>query len=303
MTYETLWHRLTPLYEADEAKAIVRWVLDVRFGLSWADILCGKVTDLSANDQTELEKIMLRLEKGEPVQYIIGVADFCGRLFHVEPGVLIPRPETAELCRLILASELHGQTQTVRENPCRSDAKILDIGTGSGCIAITLALEKPEAKVTAWDISDDALRIASENAKRLGADVTFEHCDILNISLTSHLSPLTSHFSPLTSHYYDLIVSNPPYISKQEADGMAKNVLEHEPHLALFVPDDDPLLFYRTIAQYAVEALAPQGCLFFEINPLYASSLSQLLSEMSCYDITILPDQFGKQRFLKATKI
>ena len=102
MTYETLWHRLIPLYEADEAKAIVRWVLDVRFGLSWADILCGKVTELSANDQTELEKIMLRLEKGEPVQYIIGVADFYGRQFHVEPGVLIPRPETAELCRMIL---------------------------------------------------------------------------------------------------------------------------------------------------------------------------------------------------------
>ena len=133
MEYEELWHRLTPLYDAGEAKAIVRWVLDVRFGMSWTDILCGKVTELSAHDQTELEKIMQRLEKGEPVQYIIGVADFCGRQFHVAPGVLIPRPETAELCRLILATESHGQTRNIREDPCHSDANILDIGTGSGC--------------------------------------------------------------------------------------------------------------------------------------------------------------------------
>ena len=202
MEYEELWHRLIPLYEADEAKAIVRWVLDVRFGLSWADILCGKVTELSANDQTELEKIMLRLEKGEPVQYIIGVADFCGRQFHVEPGVLIPRPETAELCRMIVEDErcrsTSGRLLSKGRKKEEGEYTILDIGTGSGCIAITLALEMRETKVTAWDISDDALRIASENASRLGAQVTFEQCDALNISLTSHLSPLTS--------YYDLIV-------------------------------------------------------------------------------------------------
>ena len=287
MTYETLWHRLTPLYEPGEAKAIVRLVLDECYGLSWADVLGGKVTELSANDQTELEKIMLRLEKGEPVQYIIGVADFCGRSFHVEPGVLIPRPETEELCRMILVEG--GKWKVEREY------SILDIGTGSGCIAITLALEIQNAKVTAWDISDAALRIASENAKRLGASVSFEHRDVLSISLTSHLSPLTSH--------YDLIVSNPPYICHKEADGMAKNVLDYEPYLALFVSDDDPLLFYRAIAHYATKALKPQGSLFFEINPLYASSLTHLLSMMSCYDIKTLPDQFGKLRFLKATKI
>ena len=295
MTYEELWHRLTPLYEPGEAKAIVRLLLDECYGLSWADVLGGKVTELSANDQTELEKIMLRLEKGEPIQYIIGVADFCGRQFHVEPGVLIPRPETAELCQLILATESHGQTRNICEIPCHSDTNILDIGTGSGCIAITLALELPDAHVSAWDISDEALRIASENAKRLGASVTFEHRDVLSISLTSHLSPLTSH--------YDLIVSNPPYICRQETDGMAQNVLDYEPHLALFVPDNDPLLFYRAIAQYATKALKPQGALFFEINPLYVSSLTHLLSTMSCYDIKTLPDQFGKLRFLKATKI
>ena len=284
MTYEELWHRLSSLYGADEAKAIVRWVLDARFGMSFTEILCGKVSKLSADDQTELEKIMLRLEKGEPVQYILGTTDFCGRPFHVSPAVLIPRPETAELSHTIISSH---QTAGKYE--------ILDIGTGSGCIAITLALEMPEAKVTAWDISDDALAIAQENAKVLGADVTFERMDILDISLTSHLSPLTSQF--------DLIVSNPPYICNKEKDAMEKNVLEHEPHLALFVPDEDPLRFYRAIAKFATTALKPDGMLYFEINPLYADALVELLSEIPYRDIQLRHDQFGKRRFLKATKI
>ena len=327
MEYEELWHRLTHIYDAGEAKAIVRWVLDVRFDMSWTDILCGKVTELSAHDQTELEKIMQRLEKGEPVQYIIGVADFFGRQFHVEPGVLIPRPETEELCRWILASDKHGLTRTIREiphqsdtkvrdsplqsdtedrksslqsdnevrvSPSQSDAHILDIGTGSGCIAITLALELPDAQVTAWDISHDALRIAAGNAKSLGANVTFKHRDVLDSSLFTLHSSLPK---------WDLIVSNPPYICEKEKSAMECNVLEHEPHLALFVPDDDPLLFYRAIAQYAVVALKPQGSLFFEINPLYADDLNHMLRMMSYHDISIRQDQFGKTRFLKATKI
>ena len=301
MTYEELWHRLTHIYDAGEAKAIVRWVLDVRFALSWTDILCGKVTELSAHDQTELEKIMQRLEKGEPVQYIIGVADFFGRQFHVELGVLIPRPETEELCRWILASDKHGLTRTVRESPHQSDAHILDIGTGSGCIAITLALELPDAKVTAWDISDEALRIAAGNAKSLGANVTFKHRDVLNSSLFTLDSSLFTLHSSLPK--WDLIVSNPPYICEKEKSAMECNVLDHEPHLALFVPDDDPLLFYRAIAQYAAETLKAHGSLFFEVNPLYADDLAQMLRMMSYHDILIQQDQFGKSRFLKATKI
>ena len=288
MEYEELWHRLTHIYDAGEAKAIVRWVLDVRFDMSWTDILCGKVTELSAHDQTELEKIMLRLEKGEPVQYIIGVADFCGRQFHVEPGVLIPRPETAELCRMVI------EEREISQKGQSPLCEILDIGTGSGCIAITLALELPDAKVTAWDISDDALRIASANAKALGASVTFQHHDALDSSLFTLHSSLPK---------WDFIVSNPPYICRKEADGMDKNVLGYEPHEALFVPDDDPLLFYRAIARYATKALKPNGYLFFEINPLYADDLTQLLGEMLCYNAEILNDQFGKPRFLKATKI
>ena len=286
MTYEELWHRLTPLYEADEAKAIVRWVLDVRFGLSWADILCGKVTELSANDQTELEKIMLRLEKGEPVQYIIGLADFCGRQFHVESGVLIPRPETAELCRWI--------TQVFGIRSMESGSyTLLDIGTGSGCIAITLALEMPRAKVTAWDISDVALRIASENAMRLGASVTFEHHDALDLSHFTYHSSLPS---------WDLIVSNPPYICSNEAKEMAKNVLDNEPHEALFGPKEDPALFYKRIGDYASETLKPGGLLFFELNPLTADEVSEYLRIRGFIDIEICCDQFGKRRFLKTMK-
>ena len=288
MGYEELWRRLTPLYDAGEAKAIVRLVLDECYGLSWADVLGGKVSELSANDQTELEKIMLRLEKGEPVQYIIGVADFCGRQFHVEPGVLIPRPETEELCRMVI------EEREISQKGQSPLCEILDIGTGSGCIAITLALELPDAKVTAWDISDDALRIASANAKALGASVTFQHHDALDSSFFTLHSSLPK---------WDFIVSNPPYICRKEADGMDKNVLGYEPHEALFVPDDDPLLFYRAIARYATLALKPNGYLFFEINPLYADDLTQLLGKMLCYNAEILNDQFGKPRFLKATKI
>ena len=288
MGYEELWQRLTPLYDAGEAKAIVRLVLDECYGLSWADVLGGKVSELSANDQTELEKIMLRLEKGEPVQYIIGVADFCGRQYHVEPGVLIPRPETEELCRMVI------EEREISQKGQSPLCEILDIGTGSGCIAITLALELPDAKVTAWDISDDALRIASANAKALSASVNFQHHDALDSSLFTLHSSLPK---------WDFIVSNPPYICRKEADGMDKNVLGYEPHEALFVPDDDPLLFYRTIARYATKALKPNGKLFFEINPLYADDLTHLLGKMLCYNAEILNDQFGKPRFLKATKI
>ena len=279
MNYEALWHRLTSIYDAGEAKAIVRWVLEVRFGLSATDVYCGKVTELSANDQIELEKIMLRLEKGEPVQYIIGVADFFGRSFRVAPGVLIPRPETAELCEYVLS--------------CRkTKEKILDIGTGSGCIAITLALEIPDSQVTAWDISDDALLIAQENAKALGANVVFEKRDILDTSLFT--------FQP---SQFTTIVSNPPYIEPKERDGMERNVLDYEPHLALFAPEQNPIIFYQRIGNYAWQSLNHGGQLFFELNPLTADDVKSYLSNLGFSDIEIRQDQFGKQRFLKAKKI
>jgi len=281
MDYVELWHRLIPLYDAGEAKAIVRLVLDVRFGLSHADILCGKMESLSTDEQIELQEIMLRLEKGEPVQYILGSADFYGRSFHVAPGVLIPRPETEELCRRIISEE----NKIIEEDK----KEFLDIGTGSGCIAITLALEVPGSSVTGWDISEVALSIANDNARHLGADVTFERQDILN-TISS-------------SNKYDLIVSNPPYICDKEKNAISSNVLNYEPYQALFVPDSDPLLYYRSIAIYAVEALKPNGTLYFELNAIYANEVEQMLLAFGFKDAEIWQDQFEKQRFLRAKKI
>ena len=282
MKYESLWRRLTGIYDTDEAKAIVRFVLDVRFGLTLTDIVCGKTDHLSKTDQKVLEDLIQRLEKGEPVQYVLGVAEFCGRTFHVEPGVLIPRPETSELVQWI--SQEDGPFAT----------SVLDVGTGSGCIAITLALEMPEAKVTAWDISKEALTIAQKNAKTLGANVTFEQQDILN--------PRNQDNS-LSPNSWDIIVSNPPYICNQEKATMERHVLEHEPHLALFVPDDNPLRFYRAIANYAQKTLNTNGVLYFELNPLYAIDTERMVQDLGFVETEIKLDMFGKQRFLKTKKI
>ena len=292
MSYDEFWQPLTKMYDSGEAKAIARMVYEVRFGLSLTDIVMGRAGQCP---DEELRAIQKRLLEGEPVQYIIGVADFCGRQFHVEPGVLIPRPETAELCRWII--EERGERREER------DFSVLDIGTGSGCIAITLALEMPEAKVTAWDISNDALRIAQKNATTLGAEVAFEKQDALNISLTSHHSPLTSHHSPLTSNQWDLIVSNPPYIKPKERDGMEKNVLAYEPHVALFAPEDQPIIFYQRIGDYAWQSLNPGGMLFFELNPLTANDVSSYLQRLGFTEVEIRKDDYGKDRFLKAKKI
>ena len=273
MKYEEVWKRLTTVYDDHEAKAVARYLLEIRYGLTMTDILCGKVETLAAE---ELNALLNRLLQGEPVQYVTGVAEFGGRRFHVEPGVLIPRPETTELCQWIVSS-LHTP---------HSSLHILDIGTGSGCIACTLAAELPESKVTAWDISDEALRIAQENAQNIGVNICFEKVDILSISPSSQWST---------------IVSNPPYICNKEREGMEQNVLDHEPSLALFVPDEDPLLFYRAITRFAKNALLDGGNLYFEINPLYAQPLEQLMQEEGFSDIRFRYDSFGKQRFARGT--
>ena len=284
MTYNELWRQLTQVYDDYEAKAIARMVYEVRFGLMPSDLFIGKDTQLSTDDQKLLAEITQRLLTGEPVQYVLGEAEFGGRTFHVEPGVLIPRPETYELCQWIM-EERRGKKEEGR------NTSILDIGTGSGCIACTLAAELADAEVTAWDISDDALRIATENAKRTNVHVSFEKVDVLNTSLLNRERPATG---------LDIIVSNPPYICNKERATMERNVLEHEPELALFVPDDDPLLFYRTIARFAAKALNPGGALYFEINPLYVSEMQQMLSKEGFSHTEIRNDQFGKQRFTKS---
>jgi release factor glutamine methyltransferase len=288
MNYNKLWHQLAPLYGDGEAKAIAQMVYEVRYGLTLSDIYLGKDTQLSADDQAELKEIAKRLADNEPVQYVLGVADFCGRQYHVEPGILIPRPETEHLCRLITE-------RANSQKPIANGQKVLDIGTGSGCIAITLALDIPGAQVTAWDISPIALRVAKGNAQRLGADVTFQEVDVLT-------APGSPSLWRGMGGGLSLIVSNPPYICNKERAEMEQNVLAHEPHTALFVPDDNPLLFYRAIAQYGQSALKTGGSLYFEINPLYASPLREMLSTMSYHDIDIKDDQFGKTRFIQAIR-
>lgn len=251
-----------------------RILLEDVFGLTLTDVCGGALEKMSPSDKQRFDTLKARLQKGEPVQYVTGKAPFCGLFFHVEPGVLIPRPETEELVEKIFAI-------ASGNSHCR---RILDIGTGSGCIAITLALGGND--VTAWDISDDALKIARDNAERLGAAVTFEKRDILQSQ------------DSMPAGQWDIIVSNPPYICKKEAANMESNVLDHEPHEALFVPDEEPLLFYDAIARYATNSLKDGGMLAFEINPLYAEELARQLSNFGYHDVEVLKDSFGKERFI-----
>ena len=302
-TYQQLWQSLTPLYDAGEAQAIVRTVLDVEFGMTLTDIICGKVNEISADEERKLEEIIIRLQKGEPVQYVLGEADFAGRIFHVEPGVLIPRPETAELCQWIeedmIEKSIVSSGDSSEDSPedssgnspqATDDARrILDICTGSGCIAITLGLNIPNSEVTGWDISEDALRIAQGNVEMLKArNVRIEYQDALAL--------------PKAAEAADLIVSNPPYICEKEKADMEKNVLEHEPSLALFVPDEDPLKFYRAIAEYASSALKSGGALYFEINPIYEKETREMLLKLDFKDIETKEDAFGKKRMMRAMK-
>ena len=276
MTIRELAARLKQ-YDEQEARSIVRLLLYDCFGMTMTDICTGALEHLSSEDVKRLEQYMQRLEQGEPVQYVTGKTVFCGRDFHVEKGVLIPRPETEELCELII----NGNTMAA--------PRILDVGTGSGCIAITLASELPHSTVSAWDVSEDALRIASGNADNIKTHVVFEKKDILKARHDG-------------DNDFDIIVSNPPYICDKEAADMEPHVLCHEPHLALFVPDDDPLLFYRSITQYAATALSPLGMLYFEINPIYADALKEMICSYGFDNVMIHDDQFGKHRFISARR-
>ncbi len=342
-TYQQLWQSLTPLYDAGEAQAIVRTVLDVKYGMTLTDIICGKVNELSADEGKKLEEIVYRLQKGEPVQYVLGQADFAGRTFHVEPGVLIPRPETAELCQWIAETQnenLKKEEAIIREEfnispdvaledvnlfegkgwfkrkysrlrflikmvHCYKKAshtklasprpRIMDLCTGSGCIAITLSLDIPDSEVLGIDISDSACNVATKNAKQLASKTIFKNVDIFDL-LEMCKTNREEHFKA------DIIVSNPPYICEKEKADMEKNVLDYEPDLALFVPDEDPLKFYRAIAEFASTELRSWGMLYFEINPLYEKETREMLEGFGFKNIETKEDAFGKKRMMRAMK-
>ena len=288
MTYSEIWHRIATSYDDGEARAIARILIEELFGLSYTDIVCGATDQLSADDTLRLDTAVRRIEQGEPLQHVLGYADFCGNRFCVNGSVLIPRPETewlvdegAKLMDGCIASD-----KTQHKAP-HSPKRILDIGTGSGCIAISLKLRLGDAYVEAWDISEEALRTAQDNADALKAEVVFRKRDALRADNTA---------AP-----WDLIVSNPPYICDSERSAMDDNVLLHEPHTALFVPDDDPLRFYRAIARYALLTLNIGGSLLFECNTRYAEATGTMLSDMGFEEVTISDDCFNLPRFVRGT--
>ena len=269
--------KLKSHYGSSEGRALYRMVMEECFGLTHTDILLGKDNEISTEQQQRLDEITERLLKNEPIQYILGRATFCGHSFEVCPGVLIPRPETEKLVSTV--STICSAIPSTDVSP-----SILDIGTGSGSIAVSLALEG--YRVSAMDISPTALEVAERNATRLGAVITFFQDDILQ--------PI--HTAPR----WDVIVSNPPYICLHEAAEMEPNVLMHEPHQALFVPDTDPLIFYRAIAAYAMSHLTPGGWLCLEINRAYPKEISLLLASFGFTDINITSDQYDNPRIASA---
>ena len=266
---------LATAYSDGEIKALTRILATELLGVSQMAFYMKDDIALTAEQEALLNDAIERLQKHEPIQYILGYSDFCGLRFKVTPATLIPRPETSELVEWI-ANEANG-----KEN-------ILDIGTGSGCIAVSLASQLPQATVSAWDISAEALAVAEENSRANSCTVTFKQVDILA-------------YEP-AGEQFDIIVSNPPYIKEVEKELMEANVLDWEPHTALFVPDNDPLLFYRTIAEKATTMLHPGGKLYFEINRAYGKETVDMLSAFGYTDIELRKDFAENDRMIRAVK-
>ena len=262
-------------YTAGEIKALTRILAIELLGVSQMAYFLKDDFTLTAEQEALLCNAIVRLQKQEPIQYILGYSDFCGLRFKVTPATLIPRPETSELVEWI-ASEATG------------NESILDIGTGSGCIAISLAHKLPQSKVTAWDISNEALAVATENSKANSQTITFEQVDILA-------------YEP-KGEQFDIIVSNPPYIKENEKEAMHANVLDWEPHTALFVPDSDPLLFYRTIAEKGSTLLKPGGHLYFEINRAHGKETMEMLAALGYTGIELRKDFAENDRMIRAIK-
>lgn len=275
--YQHIKQALKGCYPDSEASALARMLLVEEFGFSTLELFGGKDKEVSEKDLDVLNEMLVRLKNNEPIQYVLGRETFCGMTFEVDGNVLIPRPETQELVEWI-ADDWKDKC------PCR----MLDIGTGSGCIAISLVSRLPEADVEAWDISEGALEVAERNAVINEASVMFRLQDVLKAEVSSSC--------------YEVIVSNPPYITEQEKYGMEANVLEWEPHTALFVPDADPLLFYRKIAELGTRALVGGGTLYFEINRAYGLETIGMLQDLGYRQIELRRDRFGNERMIKAIK-
>lgn len=268
--------RLTPIYGAGETEWLLRTVMEHVKGWDRVELVLRADKEVSDFTIGRVNEAVDRLVAGEPVQYIYGDTYWYGMQLKVTPDVLIPRPETEELVDLI-----------VKDNP-QSDLHVLDVCTGSGCIAVALAKTLKFPEVSAIDISDAALKIASENASIQKVKIDLRKEDALAL--------------PDLKDEYDIIVSNPPYVMESEKKGMDKNVLDHEPHIALFVPDSDPLKFYTAIADFAMNALKDNGRLYFELNPLTADTLADNMRKQGWNDVQLLPDMHSRIRFLTARK-
>ena len=281
---------ISQLYPDREAREMVFMLLERKLGTRRHTHIVEPGYEVSDEDASSVMTAFGRMASGEPLQYVIGVADFYGRQFRVTPDVLIPRPETEILCRSVLESGIGSKSS----DRLSAAPAVLDLCTGSGCIAWTLALEMPGAKVTAVDISDGALAVASlqdfsEETARTGAVVpSFVKADVL-------AGP--SDFG--LSARYDIIVSNPPYVMDKEKALMRPNVLDHEPHLALFVPDSDPLVFYRAVADHAVRLLAPDGFGIVEINEALGELTADVFRSRGFGKVVVEKDLYDKDRFVR----
>ncbi|MCR4770118.1 MAG: peptide chain release factor N(5)-glutamine methyltransferase [Bacteroidaceae bacterium] len=274
--YSHIRKQLTTLFDEHEASAIAFILLEDASGLSRTDVLMGRDDLLGEEEKVKLNNMVQRVLKHEPIQYVTGKTLFAELNIHVAPGVLIPRPETEELVDLA-CSRLKAL----------STPKVLDIGTGSGCIALGIKNHIPNAEVHACDISDKALQIAKDNAKRLNLDVQFHQIDILAPDIANN-----------KLNNFDAIISNPPYICNEEKKEMDKNVLENEPHTALFVPDNDPLLFYKAITEKAIVLLKEKGILAFEINRRFGCEIKELMEQHGFTNTEIIKDQFCNNRIV-----
>ena len=281
--------QLQTAYPEDEARSLAWWIMEELTGKSRTELQFGcKDTAFSSIMQEKSQEIISRLLHFEPIQYIFGHTLWCGLDLLVTPATLIPRPETAEL-----VERINKPTQTLPEGKA---LKVLDVGTGSGCIAIALKKAHPSWSVTGIDISPEAIAIARENARRNNVDVNFQVADIFDFN---EKNPKYEILNPK----YDVVVSNPPYICESEKTSMRPNVLNFEPSTALFVPDSDPLLFYRRIAELfslPLEGKGRERGLFFEINEVFGEELKQLLDSLGYTDIQIHKDIYGKDRIIEA---